>query len=98
MEDGMSSGTDALIAAAQAFGLDAEVVGCAASASTLNYNSHLLLAQGSSGGATVVMRWEHAPSQAEIDKRRAELPAAYSSFVLVRPCGPVMNGNGDVST
>ena len=71
-----------------------EAKGATAPESTLGYHSHLLLGQINGGAAAVVMRWDRAPSQAEIDSRKAELPKVYSSFVLVRPCGPVLDGNG----
>ena len=70
-----------------------EIKGATASESTLSYQSYLLLGQKHDGGATLVMRWESVPSQADIDKRKAEVPKVYSSFVLVRPCGPVLDGN-----
>ena len=61
--------------------------------SRITYRTHVLLGLMSGGDLYVVRRWDHVPTQSDVDKAIASAPNNYVAFVVSACVGPPLPGN-----
>ena len=61
------------------------------------YKTHLLVGQYANTHATIVARWEHVPTQKEIEEVRLKNATNYVAFVLVNVVGEEYKGDAPAS-
>ena len=57
-----------------------------------SYKTHLLIGQFANAHATVVARWDHVPTQKEIEAEIAKVSSNHTAFVLVNVVGDEYKG------